>query len=156
MHTITDLDKRVRNVYDILNRLTSAQAKRWFSLGKWGVTDRRSNMIMLEDMSILSLWMVMMEWKAWEQNTFFLEFDDNNCPIWQYPSTVVDEETLKCVVKYFVCHCVDVRNMLRKWGLYPYGIKPDGIDYMHIEEGYAPCDDKRFQIDKPYGTDFVP
>jgi hypothetical protein len=37
----------------------------------------------------------------------------------------------------------------------PIGQKPDGIDYMHIEEGYQPCDDRRFQVDKPYGTDFV-
>lgn len=156
MQVITDLDRRIGYVFDIEAKLLYKQASEWFSNGKWGVTDKmKSNMLYLEDMMMLNTYLALLEWKAWEQNTFYLTFDTNNCPVWQYPSTVVDKRLMDCIIRHFKCHCIDIRTILRKWGVYPYGVKPDGIDYMHIQQGYAPCDDRRFQIDKPYGTDYV-
>lgn len=155
MQVITDLDRRVGYVYDLAKKVTTNWACSWFELGKWGITSNGTQMKLLEDMGALYMFLGMLEWKAWEQNTFFLENDENGCPIWQYPSTVVDEKFIECIIKHFHCKGVDIRNILRKFGVYPVGQKPDGIDYMHIELGYAPCDDRRFQIDKPYGNDFV-
>ena len=155
MQQVNDFDRRVGYVYDLATKVTTNLAKQWFSLGKWGVEGRGEKMELLKDFSVLYLYLGMLEWKAWEQNTFFLEHDEDGCPIWQYPSTIADPEVIDCIVKYFGCQCVGFKGVLRKFGVLPIGQAPDGIDYMHIEEGFAPCDDNRFQIDKPYGEDFV-
>lgn len=156
VQTITDFDRRVRNVYALQNKVTYKQACTWFDKGKWGAANRVQHMELIEDFAILNLYLAVHEWKAWEQNTFFLEYDDNGCPIWQYPSTVVDPVTLDCIIKHFNYQCSDIRNMLRKFGIWPVGVKPDGIDYMHIEEGTLPCDNNIFQINKTYGNDVDP
>jgi hypothetical protein len=153
---ITDFDRRVRAVYELTNKVVKPLACSWHQKGKYGITTRDKEMNHLQDLGILYLYMAMLEWKAWEQNTFFLKYDDNNCPIWQYPSTVVDPETLSCIMKHFSCICTDIRTVLRAWGIYPVGVKPDGIDYMHIESGYPPCDNNIFQIGKTRGNDVDP
>jgi hypothetical protein len=155
MQVITDLDRRIGYVYDLTTKLTTKWACQWFELGKWGVKSKDKQMLMMQDMGILYLYLAMVEWKTWEQNTFHITYDVNNCPQWNYPSTIADPKLLDCIVKHFSCNGTDIRSVLRKFGIMPIGQKPDGIDYMHIEEGYQPCDDRRFQVDKPYGTDFV-
>ena len=155
MQVITDFDRRIGYVYDLANKVTCGLTQQWFSMGEWGIKGRNKKMDLLQDFSVLYLYLGMLEWKAWEQNTFYLEHDEDGCPIFQYPSTIADEEVIKCIEKHFACQCVGFRNILRKFGVWPLGEKPDGIDYMHIEQGTPPCDDRRFQIDKPYGEDFV-
>jgi hypothetical protein len=155
MQVITDLDRRIGYVYDLATKVTTSWACQWQELGKWGIKDRGTQMQLLQDMGALYLYLAMLEWKAWEHNTFYLTYDDNNCPEWKYPSMVADPDTIECIIKHYHCNGVDIRNILRKWGVLPLGLKPDGIDYMHIQVGFAPCDDRRFQIDKPYGTDYV-
>lgn len=156
MQVITDFDRRIGYVYDLATKITTPLAKGWMALGKWGVEkDRKPKMELLQDFGALYLYLGMLEWKAWEQNTFYLEHDEEGCPIWQYPSTIADPKLIDCILKYFGCQCTGTRNILRKFGVYPLGVKPDGIDYMHIEEGIAPCSNRLFQIDKPYGEDSV-
>ena len=154
MQVVSDLDRRIGYVYDVASRLTNNLASQWFELSKWGVDDN-NKLELLKEFGILYLYLGMLEWKAYEQNTFFLEHDEDNCPIYQYPSTVADEETIKCLIDHFLCQKVDIRLILRKFGVYPLGEKPDGIDYMHIDTGNPPCDNRLFQIDKPYGEDSV-
>lgn len=155
MQVITDFDRRVGYVYEIAKKVTYGWSCSYYELGKWGIKSNGKQMKLMQDMGVLYLFLAMLEWKTMEQNTYFLEYDENNCPKWQYPSTVVDSDFIDCIVKHFHCQGVDIRSILRKFGVLPLGQKPDGIDYMHVEEGYAPCDDNRFQIDKPYGNDYV-
>jgi hypothetical protein len=155
MQVITDFDRRVGNVYEIANKVTRSLACSYYELGKWGISGNKKNMLVLEDMGVLYLFLAMLEWKAMEQNTYHLEYDENNCPKWTYPSMLVDEKFVDCIVKHFHCQGIDIRSILRKFGVLPLGQKPDGIDYMHIESGNPPCDNRLFQVDKPYGNDFV-
>lgn len=155
MPVITDFDRRVGYVYDLARKVTYGWACSYYELGKWGIKSNKAQMNMMQDMGVLYLFFAMVEWKVMEQNTFFLQYDDQGCPMWHYPSTVVDEKFVDCLIKHFHCKGVDIRSILRKFGILPLMQKPDGIDYMHIEEGYAPCDNRLFQIDKPFGTDFV-
>jgi hypothetical protein len=155
MQQVTDFDRRVANAYDIIDRVTSSYACQWFELGKWGIQNRDKQMHILQDLGALFLYMAMLEWKALEYNTYYAEFDNNGCAVWKYPGDFVDQETLKCITNHFVCNGIDVRTMLKRFGIGEPGVKPDGIDYMHIEQGNPPCDNRLFQIDKPYGTDFI-
>ena len=155
MQVIDDLAIRIANTYKVLSPLSSKMACNWFELGKWGMTNNQNNMNMLKDLSVLYLVLAMLEWKAIEQNTYYLEFDDDNCPKWKYPGEMIDEKTLKCLIDHFLCNKIDIRNALKQFGILPVGVKPDGINYMHIEQGDPPCDNRLFQIDKPYGNDFV-
>ena len=152
---VNDFSRRVNYAYDLATKVTTGLSCQWFALGKWGIKDQDKKMQLLEDFGILYLYLAMLEWKAIEQNTFFLELDDEGCPIYQYPSTIADEEVVNCIIKHFSCQCTGIRGILRKFGVYPLGEKPDGIDYMHIEAGNPPCDNRLFQIDKPYGEDSV-
>jgi hypothetical protein len=155
MQVITDFDRRVGNVYEIANKVTQNWACSYYELGKWGITSNGKQMLMLQDMGVLYMFLAMLEWKAMEQNTYNLTYDENNCPEWKYPGNFVDEKFVDCLVKHFHCQGIDIRTILRKFGVLPLEGKPDGIDYMHIESGNPPCDNKLFQINKPYGTDFV-
>ena len=156
MQVITQLDRRIGYVYDLETTVTFQQAKGWFDAGKWGITDKmQGNMLLLEDFMMLNTFLALLEWKTWEQNTFYLTYGEDGCPKWNYPSTVVDKKLMDCIVKHFHCHCIDIRTILRKFGVMPYGVKPDGIDYMHIQQGFLPCDGRLFQVGKPYGTDFI-
>jgi len=155
MQVVDDLAKRIANMYEVLSPLSTTMACNWFELGKWGIVKNQNNMEVLKDLSVLYLIFAMLEWKTWEQNTFYLELDDNDCPKWKYPGDIIDQKTLKCLIDHFLCNKIDIRNALKKYGILDPGVKPDGIDYMHIEIGTPPCDNRIFQIEKPYGNDFV-
>jgi hypothetical protein len=155
MQQVTDFDRRVRNMYDLAVKVTTPLAQGWFALGKWGVESRGDKMELLKDFGPLYLYLGMLEWKAWEQNTFFPQFDDEGCQIFDYPSTIADAELIDCIIKYFGCQCVGFKGILRKFGVLPIGQAPDGISYMRIQSGFTPCDNNLFQINKPRGEDFV-
>lgn len=154
MQLINDLARRIRYVYDLTAKIHYKQAKEYLHHAEWGIK-KNENLELLKELGVFYTYLGLLEWKAWEQNTFYLECDDNDCPIWQYPSTVVDQKLMECIIDHFQCKHIDLRNVLRKFGVLPYDTTPDGIDYMHVEEGIAPCSNRLWQINKPYGTDSV-
>jgi hypothetical protein len=91
------------------------------------------------------MYLLLTEWKTWEQNTFFLEFDDEECPIFNYPSTVADKELIDCLIRRFDCLHIAIKPILKQWGIYPLGQKPDGIDYVLLDQA-EDCDDNIWTI----------
>ena len=118
---------------------------------EWGLKEPMIEGIKkLEDLQIMALYIIMLEYKTYEQNTFYLNIDDNDCPEIQYPSLVADEELVECLIKYMECtHGLNIEPWLKAMGIYPVGVEPDGISYMFINNGPTSCDTNIFEVDKP-------
>ena len=152
----TKFSQRLKALFKIYNASIKKTAYNILCSSEWGLKDKmQSSLEKLQDMQILSLYMIMLEWKAYEQNTFYLENDDNGCPIIKYPSTVVEqpvgEKTLpECFIRHFDCkHHMNIESFLKVMGIYPVGEIPDGISYMFIKDGPTACDTNIFEVDKP-------
>lgn len=153
---LSDLENRIRATLGTINPLLARLAIEAIDDGKWGNTESVDDSLdKLGYFNIFTVYLALVEWKVYEQNTFFLETDEDDCPIWNYPSTVVEEDLVQCLIKFFNCQHLNIEAPLWSFGILPLGGKPDGIDYMHIESGYPLCDNVLFQIEKPRGNDFV-
>ena len=118
---------------------------------EWGLKDPMVKSIeKLQDMQLLSLYMIMLEWKTYEQNTFYLTLDESDCPVINYPSLVAEKDLVDCFIRYMECkHSMNIEPLLKAMGIYPVGVKPDGISYMYINNGPTSCDTNIFEVDKP-------
>lgn len=167
---------RLRGFLKIYNKSACSTAFKALSFSEWGMKeDMEKNLEKLEDFALLSLYLTMLEWKSYEQNTFFLENnEDSGCPIITYPSIAAamveedlnnlqatnnclpcDEKTkeyptlVECLCRYFDCkHGMNIEPLLRLMGVVPVGEVPDGISYMVIKEGNDDCDDNIFEVNK--------
>lgn len=142
---------------------------------KYGITQ---DIEVINLVSILHTFTLLLEWKAAEQNTFFLK-EVNGCPQYVYPSDlpeakifgdcIKEREHLCCdcaqqtpapqhrrgLIQAFQCHGINIEHLLRTQGLYPKGARPDGISQMTINEpASVPCNPANpFQINKQrYGN----
>ena len=88
----TKFSKRLKALLKLYNVSIKKAAYNVLCSSEWGIQDKmHSNLEKLQDFQILSFYMIMLEWKTYEQNTFYLENDDDGCPIIKYPSTVVEQ-----------------------------------------------------------------
>ena len=126
----------------------------------------------LEWLKIMNMGILLREWQAMKQNTFHLQYDDNGCPIYIYPSDLPesdiyglckDKDMPKCCdctqhtktlgggyIGLFSCADFDIEYGLRAYGIYPKGNRPDGISYMIINDNTStPCNPPNpFQVNK--------
>jgi len=118
---------------------------------EWGFEERmKTKLNRLKDLEIFNLYLLMLEWKVYEHNTFNLQLDDEGCYDIKYPSTIADENLIQCMRKFFNCnHAIDLVPLLKVVGAYPLGVNPDGISYMIIDTSADPCDDNIFEVNKP-------
>lgn len=156
MNSINDFDKRLRAILTLSNEYTEGMANAIIDGGEWGNMSAVDGAVeSICELQLIFLWWALLEWKAYDQNTFFVDICSGECPKWEYPSTLACKEMVQCMVEHFDCRHVNIKPLLEKMGVLPFDQKPDGINYMHILEGYPPCDDNRFQVEKPRGEDFV-
>tara|TARA_B100000686_G_scaffold294819_1_gene325280 strand:+ start:883 stop:1362 length:480 start_codon:yes stop_codon:yes gene_type:complete len=143
----TKFSKRLKGLLKLYNTSIKKAAYNVLCSSEWGMQDKmQSNLEKLQDFQILSFYMIMLEWKTYEQNTFYLANDDDGCPIIKYPSTVVeqpvDKKTLvECFIRYFDCkHHMNIEPLLKVMGIYPVGTNPEGTSYDYISDGPTDCD----------------
>jgi len=152
----SNFTSRLESLLTIYQPVLCSTAAKVFSASEWGMQDKmKGNLAKLQDLQLLSLYLIMLEWKTYEQNTFFLELDDDGCPLINYPATVVEqpegEKTLvECLCRYFHCmYGIDVEHIFKIMGVSPVGQVPDGMSYMVIKEDNDDCNDNIFEINKP-------
>ena len=152
----TKFSQRLKALLKLYNGSIKKVAYNILCSAEWGIQGTmKKNLEKIQDFQILSFYMIMLEWKAYEQNTFYLANDDDGCPIIKYPSTVVEQPVGKktlpeCFIRHFDCkHHMNIEPLLKVMGIYPVGADPDGISYMFIKDGPTACDTNIFEVDKP-------
>jgi hypothetical protein len=118
--------------------------------------DMKSDTCVLRLLKILHVTVLLAEWQAMEQNTFYPKYDLNGCQQFVYPSEMPIAEVFgHCEYKTkdnccdpcnkvvesgggfigaFNCLHIDIKPALRAMGVYPYGFRPNGIAYMVISD----------------------
>jgi len=105
---------------------------------------------LMDDLKIVVMYLIVMQWRVSEQNSFYLEEDDCGCKKYVYPSTLPESKMIAGFIDKFICkYNINITKLLKDWGVVPLGKKPDGISFMFIKEGDVPCNDNLFQINKP-------
>ena len=147
----TNFTSRLESYLELYNKVVCNLSHNALCDSEWGFEERmKTKLNRLKDLEIFSLYLLMLEWKVYEQNTFFLQQDDEGCYDIKYPSTIADEDLVQCFRKFFNCnHSIDLVPLLKVVGAYPLGVKPDGISYMIIDSSTDPCDDNIFEVNKP-------
>jgi hypothetical protein len=122
------------------------------NFGEWGMAKEMNLSIeVLQDLQVLFMYMLVVDWETYVQNTFNLSLDIDGCPIVKYPSQIADSELVDGICVYFDCkHGIDITKILRPFAMHPLGDIPEGISYDVVDVAADPCDDDNIlEVNKP-------
>lgn len=138
-----NFEDRVEGVLQHLCKILYKSGKNAMTLGEWGMKeDMIKDLDKLRDMGMLFLYMLMEEYKTYEQNTFHLLVDGSDCPIIKHPSQVADADMVECLCNYFDCKWnMDITKILQAFLIYPLGQAPDGVSFDSVDDAIDDCDD---------------
>lgn len=147
----TNFESRLEAYLELYNKVVCKLSTKLLCDSEWGFKEKmESKLNKLKDLEIFSMYLLLLEWKVYEHNTFKLEKDEDDCYVIKYPSTIADKDLINCFLKYYHCkHRIDLTHLLKVVGAYPLGVNPDGISYMIIDASTDPCDDNIFEVNKP-------
>lgn len=167
--SITSVEFRYMEFLRRIHEISSPYIHKWLDDKKWGMDNHPKQ---LQELMLLQVYLSLLEWKAYWQNRHFLQYDDNNCPKFVYPSMLPEAELLlrcevphsnpccgctkhvehqegKGIIDNFYCLNIHILPALEAIGVYPLGNVPDGISYMVVETPPTVCSNDSFQVDKP-------
>ena len=140
---------------------------------EWGLADQKE-VCKIQMFGLLETFLLLLELKAMQMNTFQLKRDSNGCPIYVYPNDLPEAAYLepctikakKCssccetpapkggIINAFRCMGINIVPALERMQIYPLGVRPDGISYMIINDTVSsPCQQTNpFQVNKIRNT----
>lgn len=163
---LNQFEVQYKEMLDHILKVTTKAVLSSSRLRAWALDDKHE-LKKLELIEIVKMYVILMHWKAWEQNTFYRQYDTNGCPIWVYPSQLKETDLMfPCVNQKKSCDCckevehggglikllhcchINIAPALEAAGLLPLDRSPDGIDFMYIEQT-PPCDPRLFIPGRP-------
>jgi len=144
------LDERYSNFLSVAIPYECEELLAFLNAGEWGIMDKVENKLkLLQDLQLLKFYLLMQEWKVYEQNTFFLTADATGCTLPKWISTVLEEENVKCICEYFECkYKINIEPYLSSIGALPLGVVPSGLSEMIVKEGSNACETNILEVNK--------
>lgn len=160
------MEAQYKDFLDHILQVTTKAVLNSSRLRSWAIDDK-DHLKKVELIAIVRMYAILMQWKAWEQNTFYRQYDQDGCPVWTYPSQLAEtdlmfpcthtESNCGCcketvsgggLIKLLHCCHINIVPALEAMNLLPLGKGPDGIDFMYIETT-PPCDDRLLVPGRP-------
>jgi hypothetical protein len=115
------ITQRYRNYLREVTPLIAKRGVAYFEKQRFGIQDEQQEdyLCLLEDLGQLEVFLWLLEWKAYEQNTFFARYDAAGCQVYTWPSMLPEAAMLEaCAPKKKPCDPCGEKHSLCKEQFY--------------------------------------